>query len=58
MNIPPVPIAAAKDALIAQYADPVLRQRASMLWGTRLVGKSSIVQQVAEACDIPLVDLR
>ena len=35
MNIPPVSIAAAKQALIEQYADPVLRRRASMLWGTR-----------------------
>ena len=38
MNIPPVSIAAAKAALIEQYADPVLRRRASMLWGTRGVG--------------------
>ena len=58
MNIPPVSIAAAKDALIAQYADPVLRRRASMLWGSRGVGKSSIVHQVAERCGVPLVDLR
>ena len=58
MNIPPVSIAAAKAALIEQYADPVLRQRASMLWGTRGVGKSSIVRQVAEHFDAPLVDLR
>jgi MoxR-like ATPase len=58
MNIPPVSIAAAKDALIAQYADPVLRRRASMLWGARGVGKSSIVHQVAEHCGVPLVDLR
>jgi hypothetical protein len=33
MNIPPVSIAAAKAALIEQYADPVLRRRATMLWG-------------------------
>jgi hypothetical protein len=58
MNIPPVSIAAAKAALIEQYADPVLRHRASMLWGTRGVGKSSIVRQVAEHFGVPLVDLR
>ena len=58
MNIPPVSIAAAKAALIEQYADPVLRRRASMLWGTRGVGKSSIVRQIAAHFDIPLVDLR
>jgi MoxR-like ATPase len=53
-----VSIAAAKQALIEQYADATLRQRASMLWGTRGVGKSSIVRQVAEHFDAPLVDLR
>jgi hypothetical protein len=58
MNIPPISIAAAKAALIEQYADPVLRRRASMLWGTRGVGKSSVVRQVAEHFDVPLVDLR
>lgn len=58
MNVPPVSIAAAKAALIEQYADPVLRRRASMLWGTRGVGKSSIVRQVAAHFDVPLVDLR
>jgi hypothetical protein len=58
MNIPPVSIAAAKAALIEQYGDPVLRRRASMLWGTRGVGKSSIVRQVAEHFGVPLVDLR
>jgi ATPase family associated with various cellular activities (AAA) len=58
MNIPPVSIAAAKAALIEQYADPILRRRASMLWGTRGVGKSSIVHQVANHFDVPLVDLR
>ncbi len=58
MNIPPVSIAAAKAALIEQYADPTLRRRASMLWGTRGVGKSSIVRQLAEHFDVPLVDLR
>jgi len=58
MNIPSVSIAAAKSALIEQYADPVLRRRASMLWGTRGVGKSSIVRQVADHYRVPLVDLR
>jgi hypothetical protein len=58
MNIPPVSIAAAKDALIAQYSDPVLRRRASMLWGSRGVGKSSVVRQVADHFGVPLVDLR
>jgi hypothetical protein len=58
MNIPPVSIAAAKAALIEQYSDPVLRQRASMLWGTRGVGKSSIVRQIAEHFKVPLIDLR
>jgi hypothetical protein len=58
MNIPPVSIAAAKSALIEQFADPVLRRRASMLWGTRGVGKSSIVRQVAAHFGVPLVDLR
>jgi MoxR-like ATPase len=58
MNIPPVSITTVKQALIAQYRDPRLRQRASMLWGTRGVGKSSIVQQVAAQFQVPLVDLR
>lgn len=58
MNIPPVSIAAVKQALVAQYADPLLRRRASMLWGTRGVGKSSVVHQVAEHFGVPLVDLR
>jgi MoxR-like ATPase len=58
MNIPPVSIAAVKSALIEQYADPVLRRRASMLWGPRGVGKSSVVRQVAGHFDVPLVDLR
>jgi hypothetical protein len=58
VNIPPVSIAAAKQALIEQYRDPVLRRRASMLWGTRGVGKSSVVRQVAEHFGVPLVDLR
>ena len=58
MNIPPVSIATVKAALIEQYADPVLRRRASMLWGPRGVGKSSIVAQLAAHFGIPLVDLR
>ena len=58
MNIPPVSIDAAKQALIEQYSDPLLRHRASMLWGTRGVGKSSIVRQVADHFGVPLVDLR
>jgi MoxR-like ATPase len=58
MNIPAVSIAAAKTALIEQYADPVLRRRASMLWGPRGVGKSSVVRQLAAHFDVPLVDLR
>jgi MoxR-like ATPase len=58
MNIPPVSIAAAKAALIEQYSDATLRRRASMLWGTRGVGKSSIVRQVAAHFGVPLVDLR
>lgn len=58
MNIPPVSIAAAKAALIEQYADPVLRRRATMLWGSRGVGKSSVVAQVAAHFKVPLVDLR
>lgn len=58
MNVPPVSIAAAKAALIEQFASPVLRRRATMLWGTRGVGKSSIVRQVAAHFGVPLVDLR
>jgi MoxR-like ATPase len=58
MNIPPVSIATVKAALSEQYADPVLRRRATMLWGTRGVGKSSVVRQVAEHFKVPLVDLR
>ena len=58
MNVPPISIAAAKAALIEQYSDPVLRRRATMLWGTRGVGKSSIVRQVATHFGVPLVDLR
>jgi len=58
MNIPPVSIATAKAALIEQYAQPTLRHRATMLWGPRGVGKSSIVRQVAAHFAVPLVDLR
>ncbi len=58
MNIPPISIATAKAALIEQYADATLRKRASMLWGTRGVGKSSVVRQVAAHFNVPLVDLR
>ena len=58
MNIPAVSIAAVKAALIEQYAEPRLRHRASMLWGSRGVGKSSIVRQVAAHFGVPLVDLR
>ena len=58
MNIPPISIAAAKAALMEQFSQPVLRQRATMLWGTRGVGKSSIVRQVAAHHGVPLVDLR
>ena len=58
MNLPPISIAGAKAALIEQFADPLLRRRATMLWGTRGVGKSSIVRQVAAHFGVPLVDLR
>jgi MoxR-like ATPase len=58
MNIPPISIAAAKAALIEQFGDTTLRRRASMLWGTRGVGKSSVVRQVAAHFGVPLVDLR
>lgn len=58
INIPPVSIAAAKAALIEQYGQPALRRRASMLWGPRGVGKSSVVRQVAAHFGVPLVDLR
>jgi MoxR-like ATPase len=58
MNIPPVSVAAAKAALIEQFADPLLRRRATMLWGSRGVGKSSVVRQVAAHYGVPLVDLR
>lgn len=58
LNIPAVSIAMVKRALIEQYAEPALRRRATMLWGTRGVGKSSVVRQVAAHHGVPLVDLR
>jgi len=58
MNIPPISIAAARAALIEQFASATLRRRATMLWGTRGVGKSSVVRQVAAHFGVPLVDLR
>ena len=58
MNIPPVSIATAKAALIEQCQHTTLRRRATMLWGTRGGGKSSIVRQVAAHFGVPLVDLR
>ncbi len=58
INVPPMSIATAKAALIEQFRDPLLRRRATMLWGTRGVGKSSVVKQVAEQFGVPLVDLR
>ncbi|MFK7886370.1 MAG: ATPase [Gammaproteobacteria bacterium] len=58
MNIPPVSISAAKHALAAQFDHPVLRRRATMLWGTRGIGKSSVVRQVADAAGVTLIDLR
>jgi ATPase family associated with various cellular activities (AAA) len=58
MNVPPLSISAAKAALLQQYRQPLLRQRATMLWGTRGVGKSSAVRQVAAELGVPLVDLR
>jgi hypothetical protein len=58
LNVPPVSIHAARDALVAQYGCPQLRQRATMLWGARGVGKSSVVRQVAEAHGVALIDLR
>ena len=58
LNIPPIAVNTLKEALIAQFADPLLRQRATMLWGTRGVGKSSVIHQVADAAAVPLIDLR
>ena len=58
MNVPAMSIAATKAALIEQFADSTLRRRATMLWGPRGVGKSSIVRQVSQHFQVPLVDLR
>ena len=58
LNIPPVAVDTLAAALLAQYRDPRLRHRATMLWGTRGVGKSSIVRQLAAGEGVPLVDLR
>ena len=58
LNIPLVAPDTLVAALDAQFADPVLRRRATMLWGTRGVGKSSVVRQLAERAGVPLVDLR
>lgn len=58
LNLPPLSIATARAGLLEQFADPVLRRRATMLWGPRGVGKSSVVRQVAEHHRVPLVDLR
>ena len=58
LNIPPVAVNTVKEALLAQFLDPGLRPRATMLWGTRGVGKSSVVRQVATLADVPLIDLR
>jgi len=58
MNVPPVAVDRARAALLEQYRQPLLRQRATMLWGTRGVGKSSVVRQVAALLAVPLVDLR
>ena len=58
LNIPPVAVNTLKNALLAQFQDPTLRSRATMLWGTRGVGKSSVVRQVADEASVPLIDLR
>jgi len=58
LNVPAVAIDTLAAALAAQFADPLLRRRATMLWGTRGVGKSSVVQQLAERTGVALVDLR
>jgi MoxR-like ATPase len=58
VNVPPVSITTAKAALLEQFAHPALRLRATMLWGSRGVGKSSIVHQVAAHHGVPLTDLR
>ncbi len=58
LNIPPIAVNTLKEALLAQFSDPTLRSRATMLWGTRGVGKSSVIQQVASDASVPLIDLR
>lgn len=58
LNIPPIAVNTLKEALLAQFNDAGLRSRATMLWGTRGVGKSSVIRQVADEADVPLVDLR
>lgn len=58
LNIPPIAINTLKEALLAQYQDETLRSRACMLWGTRGVGKSSVVHQVAQIAGVELIDLR
>lgn len=58
LNIPPIAVNNLKVALKAQFSDPVLRLRATMLWGTRGVGKSSVIHQIASEAQVPLIDLR
>jgi len=58
LNIPSVAVDTVRTALLAQFQDDALRSRATMLWGTRGVGKSSVVNQVAQEAGVPLVDLR
>lgn len=58
LNITPLAVDATRAALLAQFRDPLLRRRATMLWGTRGVGKSSLVHQVAQEAGVPLIDLR
>jgi hypothetical protein len=58
LNVPPLSVATAKMALSQQFGCRSLRRRATMLWGTRGVGKSSVVRQVAQHHGVPLVDLR
>lgn len=58
LNVPPLSVAAAKMALLQQFSCSSLRRRATMLWGSRGVGKSSVVRQVARHHEVPLVDLR
>jgi len=58
LNVPAIAVNRVKEALLAQFHDEILRRRATMLWGTRGVGKSSVVHQVANDAGVPLVDLR